>query len=159
MKSNSSIYSDLIKSIRTVEESNELSSEIDTLLEALFKTQGKSFEIALEKIGIKTSQILKAIFLKNNLDLGNLEFVKDFLEKLKAELTKLKIIKLTIAFEPSFQTVEHIYNWVETNLETGFILDLSWDETIIGGISIAFNGKYQELTLRKTLETFLQANQ
>ena len=151
MKSNTSIYSDLLKSIKTVDELNQFSSEIDNLLSALFKTQEKFFLLALEKIGIENSQNLKEAFAKNSIDLKNKELIKDFLEKLKAELGKQKSLKIIIAFEPSAQTVEHIHNWTEANLGPGFVLDLSFDQTFLGGAIVAFNGEYRDLTVKKML--------
>ena len=174
MPSNSLIYSDFLRSIKTVEESNQAQSELEELLDALFKTQQNSFELALKKIGIQTAENLEKAFLKNNLDLGNKsstfpndkstiklgdsekvldkEMVKDFLEKLKSELEQLKIIKLVVAFEPSPQTVEHIHEWTKSNLGTGFVLDIGFDKALLGGAIITFKGEYRDLTLKKKLQ-------
>ena len=138
--------------VKTTDELNQLSSQIDGLLRALFKTPRGSFEKELEKIGIENSENLKELFLKNKLDLKDKELVKDFLEKLKQEFNKLKIVKLVTAFEPSTQIVNHIHDWILSNLGAGFILDISFDETILGGAIVSFKGEYRDLTVKKKLQ-------
>lgn len=144
-------------SVKTVQEANDLSSEIDALLESIFKTQERSLDDSLREVRVKTAQNLKEIFLKNKVDVTDREAVKEALEKLKEELEKLRIIRLTIAFEPSYETIANIYKWVSSALGEGYILDISTDVNILGGAIVVFNGEYRDLTLRKSLAEAFKA--
>ena len=145
-------YYDILRNIKTVDEVNRLVSEIDILLDSLFKADTNAFEKALNSISVVTSQALKDTFLKNNANLGNYAMIKDLLIKLKEELQKFKVLKLSLAFEVSEGSIDNLFAWVLTNLGSGIILDIKEDKKIIGGASIEFEGKYKDLTLKKKLE-------
>lgn len=146
------IYSDIKNHIQTTRNLNDFSSEIDKLLESIFKPSiNQSFDNALNEVSIKTAERIKELFRHNNLDISNREIIKDFLTNLKDQLKNYKIIKLTIAFEPSNKSIENIYNWVLTALDNSYILDIEVNTAILGGAIVVFNGQYRDLTLKKTL--------
>ncbi len=145
MKSDNVIYFDIVNSVKTLAERDKLSSEIDYILEALFETSKNSLDTAFKKISIDTEERLKETFKKNNIDILDKETVKNFLEKLKKSLTNFKIIKLTIAFDPSHQIIETISNWISKNLGEGYILDIDTDKSILGGAVVVFEGKYKDM--------------
>lgn len=151
MKNNDTIYSDFISSIKTTHEAANLSSEIDLLISSLFKSGSEHLDKEINSISIVTSQKIMEIFSKNNFDSHDNEFVKAFLDRLKQLITQLKIIKLTLAFEPSNQTVENIHNFIIKEIGSGYILDIEVSEKILGGAIVIFNGKYNDFTVEKSL--------
>lgn len=147
------IYSDLTNYIKTTRNLDDFSSEIDKLLESIFQPSiNKSFDSALKEISVRTAGWIKDVFLKNNLDISNREVIKNFLTRLKEQLKKYKTIKLTIAFEPSYSSIENIYNWVLEALDNSYILDIDVNTAILGGAIVVFNGQYRDLTLKKNLK-------
>lgn len=146
------IYNDILSNIKTVDQANQLASEIDMLLDALFKTEDKAFEKALNSISDVHSQMLREALLKNNINSNNLSMTKEYLDGLKEEIKKLKGIKLSLAFEPSHDSIDNLFAWVIQNLGSAIVLDIAVDKRILGGTIIEFEGKYKNLSLRKTLE-------
>src|SRR3989344_8985163 len=130
MKNDTPIYSDIISYIKTTQDLNEISSEIESLLVSIFETENQSFDNALRSINAETARKIKETLAKNGLDITNKsstesvldkEVIRNFLTGLKNLLGKFKTIRLIIAFEPSSQTIENIYNWVLSNLGQGYI--------------------------------------
>jgi len=146
------IYSDILSNIKTVDQTNELGSEVDTLLDNLFKTENNAFEKTLNSISILTMQTLKEAFLKYNISFDDKTMIKEYLIGLKEQLQKLKILKLNLAFETSQNSIDNLFAWVLKNLGSGIILNINTDKSIIGGAIIEFNGRYKDLTLKKKLE-------
>lgn len=151
-------YSDILRRVKTVNQARKLSSEIDVLLDDLFKTplSGANAENGFEE-GLKTiiadySEMLKEALQKNNIQQNNQTAIKAYLKGLKEEIQKLKEIKLTFAFEPSQNSVDKFFDWVYQNLGDGIVLDISLDKSILGGTIIEYEGKYQDLSLRKKME-------
>ena len=144
-------YSDILGNIKTVEQGREFSSEIDELLESLFKTQN-NFQDSLNTISALDSQMIKENLLKNGLDTRDLSMIKKYLECLKEEIQKLKIINLTLTYSPSQNSIDAIFSWVAQNLGKGLVLDIKVDKAILGGAIIEFEGKYEDLSLRKRLD-------
>lgn len=156
MKKGVLIYFDLITSLKTTREVDDLSSEIDILMSALFRSEKASLEKALTSIAIDSAKKITEIFLKNNLDMTDKEQVSDFLYTLKDLIKKFKVIKLILAFNPTRATIENIHGAVSENIGIGYILDVEIDESVLAGAVVMFNGKYKDFTLRKSLEeTFL----
>lgn len=146
------IYSDILSNIKTVGEANRAAIEIDTLLDALFKTQGNAFEKALNSISAIHKDELKQTFLKNNINSENQANIKECLTALREEVGKLKTLKLSLAFQASQNLIDNLFNWVVKNIGEGCILDIEVDKAILGGTIIVYEGKYTDLTLKKKLE-------
>jgi len=160
MKKDVLIYFDLITSLKTTREVDDLSSEIDTIASAFFRSEEVSLEKALISISEDLAKKITEIFEKFNLDMTDKELVRDFLDTLKNLIKKFKVIKLTLAFDPTRKTIENIHESVSENIGIGYILDVEIDESVLAGAVVMFNGKYKDFTLRKNLEeTFLTRRQ
>ncbi|MBI4089083.1 MAG: hypothetical protein HY424_00040 [Candidatus Levybacteria bacterium] len=151
MKKDILMYFDLITSIKTVTEADALSVELDTLSSSLFKSN-VSFNKILVSISETTAQKIRTIFSKNNLDSNNKEVVFNFLQTIKDLIKKFKIIKLVLAFDPPLATVENIHSYVKNAIGIGYILDIEVSTNLLGGAIIIFNGKYNDFSLKKSLE-------
>ena len=145
-------YSDILRSVKTTEHARDLLSEIDILLESLFKTDSKAFEKALNSISAVSSQMLKEIFIRNYGSFENKAMIKECLIGLKEEMQKLKILKISLALEVSENLIDNLFNWVLKNLKAGIILNINTDKSIIGGAIIEFEGRYKDFSLKKALE-------
>jgi len=146
------IYFDLITSLKTTREVDDLSSEIDTLMSALFKSEKVSLQKTLTSISSNSGKKIMEIFSKNNLDMTDKEQVSDFLDTLADLIKKFKVIKLVLAFDPTRETIENIHSFICENIGIGYILDIEVLEGVCGGAVVIFNGKYKDFTLRKSLE-------
>lgn len=146
------IYFDLITSLKTVQEVDDLALEIDTLTSALFKSEKVLLEKALTSISEETAKKITEIFEKFNLDMADKTLIRDFLDTLKGLIKKFKVIKLILAFDPTRKTIENIHEAVSESIGIGYILDVEIDESVLGGAVVIFNGKYKDFTLRKSLE-------
>lgn len=158
VQNNILIYFDLITSLETREDLDQLSSEIDSLLASIFETTNQSFDTALRSVSLDTAKKIREALTKNAMDIANKEQIRNFLTGLKKLLGKFRTIRLIIAFDPSEKAIENIYNWVSSNLGEGYILDIETNENLLGGAIIVFQGKYKDFSLKKTLENVFSAN-
>lgn len=149
------IYFDILKQIKTLDRAQELINEIDILMSSLFKAKPHAFEESLREVSAYTSQAVTT-GLKNKIEFNDKSAIKEFLNSLKGKIQKLKILKLSLAFIPSESMIDTLFSWVSKNLAKGVVLDIEEDKTIIGGANIAFEGKYKDLSVRKTLEEIFE---
>lgn len=143
----------IINQLKTKEEAREFLDEIDLLIDSLFNIKSASFSNILDKsVSTGTAENLKKIFLKMGNNKGE---IRDFLTNLKEKIDNLKVIKLTIAFEPSNDVIQNIHSWTKSNFGPETILEFIEDKTIMGGAIIDYDGFYKDYSLRKTIkETF-----
>lgn len=152
MKKDILIYFDLITSLKTVQETSDFISQIDSLNQTFFKSEKTSMIEALKSIGKDSAKKIMQTFTKNNLDISNRETVIDFFDTLKNLIKKFKIIKLVLAFDPTYRTIENIHSFVKENIGIGYILDIEVSENILGGAVVIFDGKYNDFTVKKAIE-------
>jgi len=146
------IYFDLITSLKTTREVTDFVSEIDTLMNTFFKSNKPSIEKTLTSISTDSARKIMQVFSKNSLDINDRDVVTGFFETLKDLLEKLKVIKLVLAFDPTFKTITNIHNFVKDTVGIGYVLDIEISEDVLGGAIVMFNGKYNDFTLKKRVE-------
>ena len=145
-----------LKSVKTTEEAQKLTLQIDNLLESLFYEGKEEFEKAVSAIRYDVSEIIKEEFLRDEKYNGK-ETIKDFLTKLKEKIQTLKILELNIAFDPSDKTIETIHDWVLNNIGEDYVLSVTVDKRLIGGAIVIYDGKYKDFSLKKKLDEVFAA--
>lgn len=149
MKKDILIYFDLLISLRTTQDVEDLATEIDTFI------QKKSLDL----INVDIARNIRQIFTKNKLDINDPDVVSDFFHTLKGLLNRFKVIKLVLAFVPTYKTIENIHDFIKEILGIGYILDIEILDELLGGAIIIYNGKYFDFSLKKRIEdTFIQKN-
>ena len=150
---NTLLQYDILGYIKTVDQLEDFSLEIDTVLSGLFKARNKNIDEVLDKtVGKSTADTLRKIIKKNKIDSFDYSSLDKLLNNLKEDLKKIKVLKISLAIDPSKEQIEHIFNWVKENLGEGIILDIDKDESILGGAVISFNGQYKDFSLKRALE-------
>lgn len=147
-----SIYSDILKTIRTTEEAAELDQEIEFLLESLFKV-GKSFDKVLaESVRVSTASAVSAAIANKKRTKPSREEIGAFLEGLRKRLQEKKRLRLTLAFEPSESVIDALAAWTSRNLGEEWLLEFSRDDSVVGGCVIEQEGRYADYSVRKRLD-------
>lgn len=137
-------YSDILSTIRTTEEAREFEEEIALLLQSQFKVGKQRFASILStEVRATTSSIIAKLPVSGR---------KQFLEDLHKKLQERKVLRLTLAFEPSEAIIEAISAWVRENLGQEWVLSLSCDPSIVGGCVIEKEGKYMDYSVRRKLD-------
>jgi F0F1-type ATP synthase delta subunit len=153
------IYFDLMTSLKTTLDVENLSCEIDTFMSSFLKSDKTSLEKSLDLISVDSAKKITQTFSKNNLNINDKDTVIDFFETLKDLLNKFKVIKLVLAFNPTYKIITNIHNFVKDTIGVGYILDIEISEEILGGAIIIFNGKYCDFSLKKDIEDTFEKRQ
>ncbi|MHA2426598.1 MAG: hypothetical protein ACXADB_00960 [Candidatus Hermodarchaeia archaeon] len=141
------MYAPILSKIRTTQEAEKLTEEIDILLNSFFENQGRGFDLALrDKVRAWVSQALRDELSAHKVD------GKNYLEGLKGELGKYKKLKLGLAIEPSQTTIESIHSFAQKNIGDKVLLEISYMPALLGGVVIVFEGKYRNFSLKKVFE-------
>ncbi len=151
------LYYDVLRDIKTIEQLEEFSSDIDNILSSLFKVKNKNIEEILNKtVGQKTLGIVKKLVETNKIDASDYNSLDKLLNGIKQDLRKIRILKMFLAIDPTSEIIDHVFDWVKKNLGEGIVLDIDKDESILGGAIISFNGTYKDFSLKRALEGIFQ---
>lgn len=66
-------------------------------------------------------------------------------------ISKLKVIKIVLAFNPTQGVLDLIHDFFLKNYQSRILVDVEVDSEIIGGAKIFFNGKYFDSTILKKI--------
>ena len=147
------MYSEIFESVRTKHELDLLVAEIATLKESLYETKAATFdEILKKKVRDHIADMIK-LDIKKDEKITN----REYLDGLEKALKKIKVIVLTISFEPTEETVQNVFEWVNKNLGAGIIIHFLTRPAIVGGVIIESNGKYHDYSIARNLDELFQA--
>lgn len=150
-------YKDLFSLVRTVAERDALHEELDAVLDNLYRAGHKTLEDVLQLSERReVAQVLKRILVEEDAQ-KDTKAAQKVLEDIKAGLQGLEVIKLDIAFDPNPETVSLIHAWLIQNLGGHILIQIIIDRALIGGVRIAFRGRYKEVTLATIISLYLES--
>lgn len=125
---------------KTKEEEEVLLEELSEIYESLYVTKpGATQEVLDQKVRHSVASLVR-----ENLDD---KLLKDLMEKIKSR----RLLKLTLAIDPSEDIISEVYEWAVKNISEDIVIDISKDKEILGGAIVSYEGKYFDYTLWKTL--------
>jgi len=152
------IFESVSPIIHTTEEVSYLQDGIDSLLKSLYRVDtSSSLEKINEHLPHATAEKLIDFMQKNNLDLKNTEEIRLLLSDLRDALESMKVVSLTLAFDPPQNTIDKLANMIKDRFGPSYILELSQCSGILGGLVMVVHGKYIDLSLKKKLDILFGA--
>lgn len=76
--------------------------------------------------------------------LQELEKRKGDLENWKLEIENLRVLRLTLAYEPTRANILNYGAWIKKNIGKDVVMDITVDPRIVAGAQIVWNGKYKD---------------
>lgn len=156
----------LLSKIRTTAERDQVNSELDLLITNLYEHGGSSLDSVLRtQIRSWVAEIIRKGMPEGN----DIEKAESYLKSLKDSLTKLKVLNLTIAFEPTDSSIDKFSDFVNKNRSNAsgpdgsqarrVILDFEIDPKIYGGAEITYDGNYRDFSLKRLFEEEYKAQE
>lgn len=131
-------YSSILNLIKTTDDVERVSDELEVLLSSLYKTKN-GFKTALKKsVSIELAKVIKDLG-------GEAADLAGLLKNIQSYIKGLPVLKITLSFSPT-------QDFIEKMTTQKYIIDLSKDTSILGGAVISVNGRYKDYSLRKALE-------
>jgi F0F1-type ATP synthase delta subunit len=132
--------------VRTKSDLDLLRDEIKLLKDSLFRVEKGNFDEVLETI------VRASVAKKIRQDLVQNVEKESYLNDLDLMLSKIKVVKLTLAVEPTERMVDNLSNWIRKNLGDGVILDFDYNRALIGGAMVVYQGKFGDYSLANYFE-------
>lgn len=147
-------YDQIITNLYTKEDVDIFDSEIDELLEGLYESGSESFDSVLaEKVRVRIAEQLKDLIQRS--EVPKEEFLKD----LKKDIEKIKVLKITVAFEPTYAATKRISQWVKQNISNNTVIQTIYDKEIIGGVVVEYEGNYHDYSLKKNFQVLFEKSE
>ncbi len=151
MKNADALNQALLGTLITHTDAKRFLESIDEAIANVFSTK----ETLEQLLGRLFSHDQKAVLLELIAAAGVSQQRAAELEKLLDGIRKtvagIPNMELTVAVEPSELALARIKEWIDTHSQTKVVLEIKVNPRIIGGVRIAFNGRYHDYTVRKTI--------
>jgi F0F1-type ATP synthase delta subunit len=146
---------DLSKLFKTKVQADDFSSSLDQIIRAIYSADFNFEQNLLQHFGQTTSDELLRLYKSQNNAIQNPGLIKQFLEAIKDQISKLPVLNLTLAFPPRENTLKVITSWFMLNLKKQVLLSIKVDPTLIGGAYIDFNGKHFEYSIQNKVSSII----
>jgi len=143
------MYQQIISKIRTKDELDKLIDELDSLLNSFYEKEDHFNEVIKSYVRSWVAQEIQD-------ELKTVDDKKKSLNDFRESLSTLRLIKLTLAYEPSDEDLDLIASWVRENILPSLILDISTSNSVLGGVVVEYEGKYFDLSLAKAISQGLK---
>lgn len=147
----------ILNKVRTIEDADILTGQIDLILEDLYKTTSISINDLIDhNLSSEIATEIKKAFLDHALSFEHHEEVKSFFTTLKEELSKCKVITLTLAYKPPYDHIKHLKDWCTKNLSDPTIFEFEYEPELIAGAIIVLDGHYLDFSVKTRLTEYFK---
>lgn len=138
------MYEPIIQQIKTHQEAHLIKQEIRDLIDSLYDSKETTgYESKIKQTRAWLGQILTEVFLDSSVD------KKEYLLGLEKEISTIDSINIALAFDPDQDFVEKIHALISADVKEPFILEITYDPELIGGILIDRKGIYKDFSLKQ----------
>lgn len=141
------LYDEILDCVRTTRERWDFISSVDACLQLLHSSKGDFASLVKKTIPKKYAEPLFEAAEKHGIGVDKSEDFGKFLTELRASVSGVPTIYLTLAFEPTESNLERIYVWLKDNVKSRFFIDLTVNSRLVGGCILGYNGVIKDLTL------------
>ncbi len=140
----------------TKAQSIDFSSRLSSVVEKIYQTNFNFEDTFAKEFGMQKKDIFMSLLRANNITLQSQASIKTFLEKILTTISSLSVVSLSLAFEPSDQTLIAISQWFVMNMNKQFLLDITIERKLIAGATVNCNGKHADFSIRPLFENILK---
>lgn len=139
-------FETILNTVWTVSEVVDLQQIIDVLNSSLYMTGKQGWEeVVTTQVGKKWSTFFVIQAEKR----------KGYLSELKQSLDNLKVMRISISFDPPQSTIENIGAWLRKNVSADIVLEIEVNQSLIAGAEISWQGKYADFSKKSEVNKLI----
>lgn len=147
---------DLSLFFRTTLEAKDFSNRLSQVASKLYETNFQLEKALSEAIGVNKKEAFMALLRDNNIDETSLQAIKTVLDGMQKYITSLPVLSITLAFEPTDETLRILSEWCSFTIKKQLLFDIEVSKKVIAGGIIHYNGKYKDYSIVPTFQKILE---
>lgn len=128
-----------------------------TLSDKIYTTDFQLEKTLLEIFGIQKKELFLRLLRENSIPSDSANTLKTFVENIQSTIASMPTITLTIAFEPTPETLKAITNWFVMNIKKQVLIEFTVDPSLIAGAKLTYNGVFKDYSVKEPVEKLIQA--
>jgi F0F1-type ATP synthase delta subunit len=146
------MYAPILATVHTKHDADEFTEQLDSLVESFYDKKTdlqKNFE---QYLSYDKKELILDVFKKNGIHTMERDVMQKFVSTLRAEIGKMPIVTIKVAFEPRGSTIGYLTDWFTKNLNKHVLFDVQVNSSLIAGVSIGYNGMYKDFSVRRKFD-------
>ncbi len=141
----------------TKAQANDFATRLNAIVDMMYTTNFDLEKALMHELGIHKKDAFMKLLRENKMSDASHSAMQDFLKKMQETITSLPVVSLTIAFEPSEETLKALSQWFLTTRNKQVLFDILTDEKLIAGAIITSNGKFKDYSIRKDFDRIIRS--
>lgn len=142
---------DVIDIVQTKKDAALFLSQLDQVSAGLFDSK-KTPEVLFDThLPYDKKAKLSMLLAKYAIDIRSPAEIQAFIVKVKEIMSQVPSVGIVMAFVPYQQLITMLSSWFTIHAQKAVLLEISVDETLIGGAIISHNGVVKDFSIKKQL--------
>jgi F0F1-type ATP synthase delta subunit len=146
---------DLSVFFKTKPEASDFSIRMSTVAELIYRTDFNLDRVLTEKLGVVKKDQMKSLLRDSEVNTSSNTALLEFFTKITEKIKAMPVMTITCAIEPPPQTLQAMADWLLQNAGKQILFEIKIDPGIVGGLTISYNGKYKDYSVKPILEKIL----
>jgi len=146
------IDNNLLDKIVTTKQAERFISNINNLMDQLFKTDQTWEQKMVQYLTERQLSIVQSAIERNQIPVNNPVEMERLLKKLKEAISKMDEVPIKIAVDLPYLKLKNIAKWFRKQTKIQVLLNVTVDEKLLGGVIILKGGRRKDYSLRTKLE-------
>lgn len=147
---------DLSDFFTTKSQANDFAVRLSSVIDHMYTTNFNLEKTLTTQFGIQKADIFLKLLREHNINTASTQTVQDFFKNIQETVSHLSTVSLTIAFEPSDETIKVLSQWFVFNMNKQVLFDIQVDHKLIAGAKINYNGKFKDYSLGPLFENLVK---
>lgn len=138
--------------LRTKKDAQELCLIIQKIIDGAFNQNFSIEKMSSKEIPYELKKLIEKLMSESDIKADDKNGQLKFFKQLKEEILVIPVIHMIFAFYPKQDLIASIQDWFYLNYKKTVLLEISIDETIIGGMIISSEGRANDYSLKTKIE-------
>lgn len=139
----------------TKAEANAFLQHVTKVFDSIYTANFNLEKSLVQELGIQKKDAMMKLLRENKIPETSIPALQEFFKKIQDTIATLPLISLTIAFEPTDETLKAFSQWFVLTLKKQVIFEIRVDRALIAGATITANGKFKDYSLKTVFDSIL----
>jgi F0F1-type ATP synthase delta subunit len=140
----------------TKAEANAFAQHLTKIFDTIYTAHFDLDKSLMQELGMQKKEALIKLLRENKVQDSSIPALQEFLKKIQDAIATLPLVTLTIAFEPTNETLKAFSQWFLFTLKKQVIFDIHVDTSLVAGATITANGKFKDYSLKALFEKTIE---
>jgi hypothetical protein len=143
---------DLSVFFATKSQASDFAEHIAAVSEQIYRSDFNLEQALQEQLGIRKKDAFLTMLRETKIMTTSNQALTEFLKTIQDRIHALPVLSISLAFEPTEQTLKVISEWFLLNMHKQVLFDITVQPQLLAGAAINYNGRFADFSIKTTFE-------